>query len=74
MKSSELIEEVRRLDPEARLDLVNRLWAEVSSDPDISPLSDSDRDELDRRIAALDAGDDPGRPWSVIKQGLLDQL
>ena len=74
MKSSELIEEVRRLDPEARLDLVNRLWAEVSSDPDISPLSDSDRDELDSRIAALDAGVDPGRPWSVIKQGLLDQL
>ena len=46
--------DIDALTPDERLDLLERLWDSLSSDPDALPLTDAQREELDRRLDELD--------------------
>jgi putative addiction module component (TIGR02574 family) len=58
------------LSPEERLDLLERVWNSLSSTPTRVPTSDAQRQELDRRLDALDrdlaAGGELGIPWNDV--------
>ena len=56
---SDLAPELARLSPRQRLDLIESLWDNVD-DEDV-PVTDTQRTELDQRIAGLD----PDREHSV---------
>lgn len=55
-------EEIRKLPVEERLRLAEDIWESIRSDPEAVPLTETQRAELDRRLAAFradpDAGDD----------------
>ena len=42
--------DITRLTPEERLELLEQLWDSLSSTPDAVPLTDAQREELDRRL------------------------
>lgn len=65
--------DIDALTPAQRWDLIERLWTSLGDAP--SELTQDQRDELERRSAALDAdleaGRPLGRPWSEVKGRLF---
>ena len=62
------------MSPEEQLELLGELWDRLSQHPANVPLSLQQREELDRRLDALEddvrAGRPLGRPWSEVREGL----
>jgi putative addiction module component (TIGR02574 family) len=58
--------DLERLTPEERLQLIERLWDSLSGSVEI-PLTEAQREELDRRLDL--EGDGEGIPWDeVVRQ------
>lgn len=51
------------LSTEERLELIERLWESLRSNPNELPLTASQRDELDRRLDELSRTPAKGVPW-----------
>jgi putative addiction module component (TIGR02574 family) len=62
-------EEMARLSPEQKADLIDQLWA--SWDKESLELSDAQRAELDRRLEDLRTNPDDELSWEELKQQLL---
>jgi putative addiction module component (TIGR02574 family) len=61
--------DIDKLTVEERLMLLERIWDSLSSDPDRVPLTEAQREELDRRLDELDRGEGEGIPWdSFVRQ------
>ena len=58
-----------RWSAEDRLRLIGELWDSLER-ADQAELSDADREELDRRIAAADADPNGGLPWDKVRARL----
>jgi putative addiction module component (TIGR02574 family) len=63
------------LSPEEQLELLGELWDRLSQRPANVPLSAEEREELDRRLDALEeedirAGRPLGRLWSEVRERL----
>lgn len=75
MTSNALRKELFQLSVAERLELVEELWDSIAADAErddrVLPLSDEQRAELDRRIAAH--REDPSRvvPWEQVREELL---
>lgn len=50
-----------------RLRLVEAIWDSIAEHPDALPLSDAEREELDRRWADYLKDPTAGAPWSEVK-------
>lgn len=65
---------VESLSKEERLDLLERLWESLSATPDGVPVTQAQRDELDRRSDSLDRDVGKGRalgvPWDEVVRRL----
>ena len=67
------LDELRKLDVEARLALVQELWDSIVEDAQRGarlPLSDEERRELDDRLREDDEDPDGAIPWSVARARL----
>ena len=53
-----------------RIRLAQDIWDSVANVPDNVPLSQSDRDELDRRLEAHRANPGAASPWEVVRERL----
>jgi putative addiction module component (TIGR02574 family) len=62
--------EIRDLAPEERIRLIELLWESFADDPSSLPVTDAQRAELRRRVAAHDADPDSARPWSEVRAEL----
>lgn len=62
---------LRTLSPSERILLVEEIWDRIAADTDDVPISPAQRAELDRRLDALEANPDPGRPWAEVCAELL---
>ena len=75
MTEAALRKELFKLSTAERLELVEELWDSIAADAELDsevlPLSDEQKAELDRRIAAHRA--DPSRviPWEQVREELL---
>jgi putative addiction module component (TIGR02574 family) len=54
--------DIERLSPDERLDLMEQLWESLRKDPSSVPLTDAQREELDRRLDDLEADIQRGPP------------
>ncbi len=52
--------DITRLSPAERLELLEQLWDSLSATPNALPLTEAQREELDRRLDDLDR-EGPGR-------------
>lgn len=75
MTSNALRKELFQLSVAERIELVEELWDSIAADAErdeqVLPLSEEQKTELDRRIAAHRA--DPSRviPWEQVREELL---
>jgi putative addiction module component (TIGR02574 family) len=60
--------------PEEQLDLLEQIWDRLSQDPANVPLTEAQRQELDRRLddleADVQAGRPLGEPWAEVRKRL----
>ena len=58
--------DIAKLSPEERLELLEQLWDSLADTPDAVPLTDAQREELDRRLDDLDREGPIGIPWNEV--------
>jgi putative addiction module component (TIGR02574 family) len=61
-----------QLSASERIQLAQELWDSVHEHAQHMPLTDVQRQELDRRWAAYQAGEMTASPWPEVKNRLLD--
>jgi putative addiction module component (TIGR02574 family) len=54
------------LSPEERLRLIEELWDSLSGKPGAIPLTNAQREELDRRLDDLESSGSEGIPWEEV--------
>jgi putative addiction module component (TIGR02574 family) len=65
------LSQLLELPVEERARLVQAIWDSIVEVPDAVPLSDADRQELDRRFAAYLERPEDGSPWPEVKSRIL---
>ena len=60
-----------RLTVAERIQLAEDLWDSLAEAPEVLALTDAQRDELDRRLAAHRADPDAAISWESLRQELL---
>ena len=61
--------QISRLTTQQKLDLIGCIWDSIHSD-ELPPLSDAERDELDRRLQQHRLGKVKAIPWSKARRRL----
>lgn len=56
------------LSPEERLRLIEELWDSLNDKPHTVPLTNAQREELDRRLDDLERSRPEGIPWDQVLQ------
>lgn len=62
------------LTPTERLELAQELWDSVDDAEVELPLTEAQRNELDRRLEEYERDPDGGRDWEVVHAELLQRL
>ena len=57
---------IDRLSPQERLDLISEIWDSLES-KDLHPIHQSHKDELENRIAKMDANPARGSSWADVR-------
>ena len=70
MSQSSLPPQLRQLPVSERIDLVERIWDSIVEDQSQFELTDAQKAELDRRLAADKESPDRGRSFNDVKRGL----
>jgi putative addiction module component (TIGR02574 family) len=65
------LSELRKLSVAERIQLVQDLWDSIAEEPDALPLTDAQREELDRRLSDAEQNPGSGRAWAEVKERLL---
>jgi putative addiction module component (TIGR02574 family) len=65
--------EMRHLPVSDRLTLVGELWDSIADDQQQLDLTEAQRSELDRRLAARENRPDASSSWSDVKRRILGQ-
>lgn len=58
--------DVAKLSPQERLELLEQLWDSLCQAPEAVPITDAQRQELDRRLDELDRDGPVGIPWNEV--------
>jgi putative addiction module component (TIGR02574 family) len=58
--------DLKRLSRDEQFDLLDQLWESLGRDPEAFPLTDSQREELDRRLDELEAEGPVGLSWDEV--------
>ena len=56
------------LSPEERLRLIEELWDSLNKTPETVPLTNAQREELDRRLDDIERSGPEGIPWDQVLQ------
>jgi putative addiction module component (TIGR02574 family) len=59
---------IKELSPEDRLRLIEELWDSLNETPGSVPLTNAQREELDRRLDDLERSGPEGIPWDQVLQ------
>ena len=65
---------IDRLSVAERLELVQAIWDSIAAEAERAPLSDAQREEIDRRLAAHRASPSAAVPWEQVEAAALARL
>jgi len=67
MTQSEIASEIKQLTVVERLLIVQEIWDSIVADQEALPISEAQRDELDKRLEAYRAAPQEGSSWEEVK-------
>ena len=59
------------LSPDEKLDIIEALWASLNQSPELIPLPEWQKQELDRRQAEYEANPGPLLTWEEVQANIL---
>jgi len=62
--------DIKALSIPERILLVEEIWDSIAAEQESLPITQAQRDELDRRLAASEATPGEGAPWEEVKARL----
>jgi len=65
-----MLDEILKLSVEDRIRLAEEIWNTVSANPEAVPVTQAQKEELDRRLADLDRDPQGGRSWEEFRSEL----
>lgn len=65
--SASLARQALKLSPPDRLHLIEQLWDSLVAEDALYELTETQRAELDARLADLEKNPDAGRPWREVR-------
>jgi putative addiction module component (TIGR02574 family) len=71
--SSVPIEELLKLSVAERIQLVEDLWDSIAADPETLPVTDAQREELERRLKEHEADPESAIPWDEVRRRLYEK-
>ncbi|VXD19144.1 conserved hypothetical protein [Planktothrix serta PCC 8927] len=69
--NSLLSEQILPLTIPEKLQLIEEIWDSVVMDADQIPLTQSQKQELDRRLASYQNIENKGKSWEVVKRRII---
>ena len=69
--NSLLSEQILPLTIPEKLKLIEDIWDSVVVDADQIPLTQAQKEELDRRLASYDIIENQGESWEIVKQRII---
>ena len=61
------LEDLKKLSVTDRLDLLEKIWDSLQDVPEAVPLTDAQREELDRRVEDLERNPDAVESWEAVQ-------
>ena len=74
MSIESIVSGFRELPPDEKIRLVQEFWDEIAEEVERSPLTDSQRQLLDERLADEERNPDDVEPWAKAKDDILREL
>lgn len=71
MTHSEMAGEIKQLSVVERLLLVQEIWDSIVADQESLPITEAQRDELDKRLRAYRTAPEEGSPWEEVKNRVV---
>ena len=65
---------IDRLSRQERVALVQAIWDSIATEAEASPLTEAQKQEIDRRLAAHRANPDAAIPWDQIEAEALARI
>ena len=67
------LDQILDLPPAERVEIAQEIWESVFDHPENLPLTQAQKDELERRWRAFKRNPDEGEPWEDVKKSLLEE-
>lgn len=66
--------DIEKLGAEGKLRLIEELWDSLQDEASHLPLTEGQKEELDRRLDEIEQGDDAGIPWDEVLNRIRKRL
>ena len=67
------LDQILELPTAARVEIAQIIWESVFAHPEAVPVTQAQKDELERRWRAFEQNPDEGEPWDDVKRSLLSE-
>lgn len=67
------LDQILALPATDRVEIAQVIWESVFEHPEAVPLTQAQKDELERRWLAFEQNPDEGEPWDDVKRSLLSE-
>ena len=67
------LDQILELPAADRVEIAQLIWESVFEHPEAVPLTQAQKDELERRWRAFEQNPDEGEPWDEVKRSLLSE-
>ncbi len=64
------INDILELPTAERVEIVQKIWDSLAANPEAVPVTDAQKKELDRRLAAFENDPEAGESWEEVKKSL----
>ncbi|MCF6177264.1 MAG: addiction module protein [Victivallaceae bacterium] len=69
--NSSIVAETLKYDVSERIVIVEDIWDSIANVPAALPVTEAQKQELDKRLTAYHANPNAGSPWEAVKQRIV---